>query len=109
MLGVCWERSPFTVNHGNEAPILGGSVAITSVTEDDERAARDVIKMKAQINTSIDHALEFQAQSMIAHDETAMSRTRYENDIIDGLKRIYSLSKRIAKLGVPTAILADDA
>ncbi|MBT8446056.1 MAG: Na/Pi cotransporter family protein, partial [Gammaproteobacteria bacterium] len=81
--------------------------AVQSVGENDQIAAEGVVNQKSDINFLIDDALKFQAERLASRTEQAMTTTRVENEIIDGLKRIYSLSKRIAKLVLPKAMLEE--
>ena len=85
------------------------SDAVKSILEDDQIAAQNVINMKAEINSQIEEALRFQSERLSERREHAMVATRVENDIIDGFKRIYSLSKRIAKLVIPKTLLEEGA
>jgi phosphate:Na+ symporter len=79
-------------------------VAIAAIAELDEGRANTVINMKAEINGLIDEALRFQAQRVTPSDPGLIEIFRLEDEVIDALKRIYSLSKRIAKLLLPVAV-----
>lgn len=80
------------------------SDAVKSISEDDQIAAQNVINMKAEINSQVDDVRRFQAERLLPRKGYALGGTRVENDIVDGFKRIYSLSKRIAKLVLPTVL-----
>ncbi|MGR9071426.1 MAG: Na/Pi cotransporter family protein [Gammaproteobacteria bacterium] len=78
--------------------------AVKSVTENNELAAQQVLAMKAGINHLVQKALDLQTQSVAKGELHAVTLTRFEVELIDCLKRIYSLSKRIAKLTAPAVL-----
>ncbi|MGR9099057.1 MAG: Na/Pi cotransporter family protein [Gammaproteobacteria bacterium] len=78
--------------------------AVKSVTENNELAAQQVLAMKAGINHLVQKSLDLQTQSVAKGELHAVTLTRFEVELIDCLKRIYSLSKRIAKLTAPAVL-----
>ena len=83
--------------------------AVRAVADDDETRARDVIAMKAEINRQIAEALDYQAERVAPTTPDLIAVFRMEDEFIDSLKRIYSLSKRLAKLFLPTVVSAKEA
>ena len=73
--------------------------AISSTTKAvrdlDQKAAQNVINMKADIDNSIAKALEVQAQALITADSD-IEIIRMEMTLLDNLKRIHTYCKRIA-------------
>ncbi len=78
-----------------------------AVLEDDEVAAQEVIHMKAEINKLVKEVLILQAERLDKEGAENITVTQFENDLIDGMKRIYSLTKRIAKNSVPASIKSE--
>ena len=83
--------------------------AITAIAELDAGRANNVINMKGEINGLIDDALNYQAERVSPTDPDLIRAFRLEDEVIDALKRIYSLSKRISKLLLPVAVAAKAA
>lgn len=72
-------------------------VAITAVIENDSEAAHEVVSMKKSINTLMDSAAAHQAERLVAREPNRLAAYTVEMDIIEKLKRIYYLAKRMAK------------
>ncbi|REL28114.1 Na/Pi cotransporter family protein [Thalassotalea euphylliae] len=68
---------------------------------DDELAAQDILHMKDNINQLVREAIEMQAVRLKQEGAENIDVTHMENELIDSMKRIYSLAKRIAKLSLP--------
>jgi phosphate:Na+ symporter len=83
--------------------------AVQAVADGDEGRARDVIAMKLEINRLIDEALRYQAERVAPTTPDLVTTFRMEDEFIDSLKRIYSLSKRLAKLQLPSVVAAKEA
>jgi phosphate:Na+ symporter len=79
--------------------------AFTAVTENNERAAQEVILMKADINRMMDSAAMHEAQRLVAAEPDRLPAYSLEMDIIEKLKRIYYFSKRMAKAVMPEEVL----
>jgi phosphate:Na+ symporter len=78
--------------------------AICAIRNSDEMAAQEVIAMKEEINHSTQAALERQARSLAESGEARLDTLNAEFELTDKLNRIYSLSKRIARLLVPKEV-----
>jgi phosphate:Na+ symporter len=92
-----------------ERVCVSAETAIYAIGSQDASKANDVLNMKAEINALIEDALRFQAQVVSPTAPDLVDSFRLEDEIIDGLKRIYSLSKRLAKGLLPAEILAKEA
>jgi phosphate:Na+ symporter len=92
-----------------ERVCVSAETAIYAIGSQDVSKANDVLNMKAEINLLIEDALRFQAQVVSPTTPDLVDSFRLEDEIIDGLKRIYSLSKRLAKGLLPAEILAKEA
>lgn len=72
--------------------------AVQAVRDNDVGAALEVLAMKDEVNRHVDAAFSRQAQSLAASGVTHLQTLSSEFELTDKLKRIYSLSKRIARL-----------
>jgi phosphate:Na+ symporter len=78
--------------------------AVCAVRDNDQTAAQDVIALKGEIEQLTQAALERQAQSLAESGEARLDTLNAEFELTDKLKRIYSLSKRIARLWMPEEV-----
>ena len=79
------------------------------IVEDDELAAQSILHMKNSVKQLAYKALEMQAERLKREGADNIDATKFENDLIDCMSRIYSLTKRIAKLKVPDALIQETA
>jgi phosphate:Na+ symporter len=70
-----------------------------------QKAAHEVITMKDGINRQIDRALAYQAAKLVVTDEQRLEIFRLEMTLIEKLKHVYTLSKRVAKLSLPAGLM----
>ena len=70
--------------------------SIYSAVNRDSDAAVDVFALKGEINYLIQEALNHQVKNFVA-SEKRLAVFRYEMRIVEGLKQLYSLSKRISR------------
>ena len=84
------------------------TLAVDAIAELDESKALEVIQMKPKVNALIDGALDYQQERIAPTEPQLIALFRLEDEVIDGLKRIYSLSKRLANLLLPEAVAARD-
>jgi phosphate:Na+ symporter len=83
-------------------------LAVDAMEGADEAKALEVLQMKSTIHGLIDDALEYQQERISPTESHLITRFRLEDEIIDSLKRIYDLSKRIGNLVVPATVAARD-
>jgi phosphate:Na+ symporter len=74
-----------------------------AVRELDQRAAQDVLTMKADIDHLLDQALELQSRSL-AGSEKDIETIRIEMALLENLKRIHTYLKRIARTLLPKEV-----
>jgi len=79
-------------------------LAIDAVMENDERAAQEVIAMKADINRLMDSAAMHESKRLVAEEPNRLAAYTLEMDVIEKLKRIYYFSKRMAKAVMPEEV-----
>lgn len=80
-----------------------------SLIDEDEVAAQSVVHMKDSINQLALNALKKQSERLQKEGPHNIDVTQFENELIDSMKRIYSLTKRIARLSVPDSLSQDTA
>ena len=83
-------------------------LAVDAIDDRDEAKALEVIQMKSAINSLIDDALEYQQERIAPTEPQLVTLFRLEDEVIDALRRIYSLSKRLANLLLPPSVAARD-
>ena len=76
-------------------------LAIRAVVENNPAAAKDVIEMKADINTLMMSAAMHQSKRLVVEEPNRLAAYTIEMDIIEKLKRSYYFAKRMAKSVMP--------
>jgi phosphate:Na+ symporter len=79
-------------------------LAIDAVMENDERAAQEVIAMKADIGRLMESAAMHESRRLVADAPNRLAAYTLEIDIIEKLKRIYYFAKRMAKAVMPEEV-----
>jgi len=79
---------------------LGLESAIRGIRDDDPRAMEKALALRPEVDSRFDRVLQHQAVRLGSQDPKRPTIFRVEMAIADGLKRIYSLSKRIARMGL---------
>jgi phosphate:Na+ symporter len=74
---------------------------VFAIKNNDENAAAEVITLKEQIRHSVDNILRNQASRIAVQTSKDLLLVRLELEIVDQLRRIYTLSKRVAKEFIP--------
>jgi phosphate:Na+ symporter len=85
---------------------VGEAIAgvITAVRDNDETAAAGVIALKEDIRHMADEALQQQSQRIAVKEAGHIELVQLEMELLDNLRRIYTLAKRIAKDFVPEEV-----
>ena len=60
--------------------------------------------MKTEVNGLIKEALEYQAERVAPTTPDLITTFRMEDEVIDAFRRIYRLSRRLAKLMLPAVV-----
>jgi phosphate:Na+ symporter len=77
---------------------------IRSVRENDEKAAENVIAVKDEIRRIAEEFLVHQSQRMGVKEDRHLALVRLELELLDKLRQMYTLTKRIAKELVPDEV-----
>ncbi|PLX93825.1 MAG: hypothetical protein C0621_06625 [Desulfuromonas sp.] len=80
-----------------EGVYQGLEMAVCAVRENNQTVAQEVVAMKEEVNRRTQAELERQSHSLAQGDGARLDVLNAEFELTDKLKRIYSLSKRIAK------------
>ena len=83
--------------------------SVEAVKGNDQKAAQEVLALKGEVNRGISQVYQRQAERLAIDDPERPTVFRLEMAIVDNLKRIYTLSKRIAKLVLPEELLSSEA
>ncbi|UCB56139.1 MAG: Na/Pi cotransporter family protein [Thiotrichales bacterium] len=74
---------------------------VEAIKNDDENAAAEVITVKEQIRHQVDDILKNQAGRIGIESSKQLLLVRLELEMVDQIRRIYTLTKRIAKDFIP--------
>jgi len=83
--------------------------ATAAIADVDQNKALEVVNMKAEINGLINESLQYQADRVAPTTPDLIATFRMEDEVIDALRRIYRLSKRLAKLMLPAVVSSKEA
>ncbi len=71
---------------------------VNAIRRGDDSLAQQVLIAKRELNALLDAVLAHQAERLVEEDPNRLLVFRYEMEWVEQLKRVYTLSKRIAKL-----------
>ena len=77
---------------------------VRAVREEDQKAAEAVITVKDEIRRLSERFLSRQSESLGVRDQEHLLLVRLELELLDRLRRIYTLAKRVAKDFVPDEV-----
>ncbi len=83
--------------------------ATEAIGDVDQNKALEVINMKSEVNELVNDALQYQAARVAPTTPDSIATFRMEDEVIDAMRRIYRLSKRVAKLMLPDVISIKEA
>lgn len=74
---------------------------VRAIKNDDENAAAEVITVKEHIRHAVDEILKNQASRISVETNKDLLLVRLELELVDKLRRIYTLTKRVAREFIP--------
>ena len=83
-------------------------LAVQSIRENDQHAAESVMMLKGAFREQSERLLGRKAARLSAEDPEYLELVRLQMGFVDQMRRIYTLSKRIAKVTLPSAIAQRD-
>ena len=87
--------------------VLAVREVIRAIRENDETAAAEVIALKDEIRRYADTALQRQSERIGVREPMHLKLVQLEMEILEHLRRIYTLAKRIAKDFVPEEVASN--
>ena len=81
---------------------------VNAIRRGDDSLAQQVLSAKRELNSLLDAVLAHQAERLVEDDPNRIKIFRYEMEWVDSLKRIYTLSKRIAKVHLRKRTIAPE-
>ncbi len=75
--------------------------SVRALAQNDQRAAQDVMTMDDKVNNLTQDVIEYQAGQALIADPERLPIIRMEMEALEKLKRVYGLSKRIARTVLP--------
>ena len=83
-------------------------LAVKAVRDNDQRAAESVLMMKGLFREQSERLLGRKAARLTASDPDYLELVRLQMGLVDQMRRIYTLAKRIAKVTLPKVIAQQD-
>jgi phosphate:Na+ symporter len=87
--------------------VLAVGEVIRAIRENDETAAAEVIALKDEIRRLSDAALQRQSERIAVKAPQHLALIQLEMEILEHLRRIYTLAKRVAKDFVPKEVASN--
>ena len=82
--------------------------AVRAIRDADPTAAQEVLALRSDVNSRMERFIQHQAGRLSTGDPKRPTIFQIEMQVMDGLKRIYTLSKRIARVTMPSELRASD-
>jgi len=87
--------------------ILAVNGVIKSICENDETAAAAVMAQKDEIRRLADEALRHQSERIAVQEPQHLKLVQLEMELLEHLRRIYTLAKRVAREFVPEEVASN--
>ncbi len=87
-----------------DSTVKAVELAVQSIRDNDQHAAESVMMLKSAFREQSDKLLGRKAARLSAEDPDYLALVRLQMGFVDQMRRIYTLSKRIAKVTLPPAI-----
>jgi len=87
--------------------VLAVGTLVRAIRENDENAAAEVIALKDDIRRLSDAALERQAERIALREPRHLELVQVEMELLEHLRRIYTLAKRVAREFVPAEVASN--
>ena len=82
--------------------------AVKAIRDNDQRAAETVLMMKDSVRIQSESLLARKAQHLTGDNQDYLALVRLEMSFVDQMRRMYTLSKRIAKVALPPVLANQD-
>jgi phosphate:Na+ symporter len=91
-----------------ETVVQAVELTVEAVRKDDQNPAESVLLLKGRIRTQADQLLARKAERLGSDDPHYVTLVRLQMAFVDQMRRIYTLSKRMAKAIVPEVVARED-
>jgi phosphate:Na+ symporter len=78
--------------------------AVKAIQDNNQQAAESVLMMKSTIREQTESFLGWKAARLSADDPDYLELVRLQMSFVDQMRRIYTLTKRVAKVALPPAL-----
>ena len=103
------EKTGVMISGLYEAVCRAVALAVQAVGKNDQRAAESVLLMKSEIADLAMRLFERQARRLPAEDPDYLNKIRLQMSLVEQLRRIYTLSKSIARTNLPPEVAMEPA
>jgi phosphate:Na+ symporter len=83
-------------------------LTVQAIRDNDQRAAESVMMMKDKVREQSEMLLTRKAERLTVEDSDYLELVRMEMSFVDQMRRIYTLTKRIAKTVLPPVLAQRD-
>ena len=87
-----------------DSTVKAVELAVQSIRDNDQHAAESVMMLKSAFREQSDRLLGRKAARLSAEDPDYLALVRLQMGFVDQMRRIYTLSKRVAKVTLPPVI-----
>ncbi len=91
-----------------DSVVVAVEYAVQAIGSNDQHAAESAVMMKDTIRDQSDRLLSRKAERLTTDDPDYLDLVRLEMAFVDQMRRIYTLSKRIAKVVLPPVLARRD-
>jgi phosphate:Na+ symporter len=91
-----------------ESTLKSVELTVKAIRDDDQNAAEAVVMMKEMLRQQADRVLSRKAEHLGTDDPNYIELVRMQMSFVDQMRRIYTLTKRIAKGVLPTVLAQKD-
>jgi phosphate:Na+ symporter len=88
----------------HQAVLRSFDYALQAVTQENEEAALEVVRMKQEINRMAESAALHKAARLVAEEPNRLAAYALETDQLESLKRIFYFCKRMARGVIPGSV-----
>jgi phosphate:Na+ symporter len=87
-----------------DSTVKAVELAVQSIRDNDQQAAESVMMLKRAFREQSERLLGRKAARLSAEDPDYLALVRLQMGFVDQMRRIYTLSKRVAKVTLPPVI-----
>jgi len=101
---VSGEETRAMLNELYESTLKSVELAVKAVRDNDQNAAESVMMLKEAFREQSERLLGRKAARLTAEDPEYLELVRLQMGLVDQMRRIYTLAKRVAKVTLPSVI-----